>query len=246
MRRVASGPYSVGFDEITDDSSHSQVRSTFTDVPTFWGAVDAIAKNYQKDLTTNQPKRIKVYTEGAGAVAQFNEVAKDYTIPVYSPGGWDSLGFKHETASGAVEEYKDTARQTIILHAGDFDADGVALFNVFCEDVWAFVYGEMDDAAPEDVITFERVMLHADQVAENKRTPYDRATLKSKNFRGKNWPHDWKAELQALTLVERLGAMRAAIENHVDLDQLEADKQASGEEREEIKEVVDDLLEDEE
>src|SRR5215207_5260373 len=49
---------------------------------------------------------------------QFYEVAKEYAIPVYSGGGWDSISFKHNTADEAVAEYLDTGRQTVVLHAG--------------------------------------------------------------------------------------------------------------------------------
>jgi hypothetical protein len=208
----------VGFWEINDDSSDSLVLRTFDDPADFWEDVGTRVSSYHKDLTTNQPKRIKVYTEGRGAVRQFHAMAREYAIPVYSPGGWDSLDFKHDTARWAAWEYERTGRQTVILHAGDLDPDGVDLFRVFTEDVHAFVEGEISisSAAPEEIIVFKRVMLHPHQVPENKRTVFSREQLKEKNYRGQRWPLEWKAELQALTLVERLDAMRQAIEAELD------------------------------
>jgi hypothetical protein len=164
MRRYSM----VGFEELNDDSSDSLGVRTFTDSPHFWRDVNRRVDSYYKDLTKSQPKRVKVFTEGAGTVRQFYEVAKDYTIPVYSPGGWDSLNFKYETANCAAREYEQTGQQTVVLHAGDFDPDGVELFRVFTEDVWAFVEADLGEE-PEEVITFKRVMLHADQVPDNKR-----------------------------------------------------------------------------
>jgi hypothetical protein len=228
--------FMVGFEEINDDSSDSLVVATFADPPAFWRDVGGRARHYHKDLTRNQPKRVVVFTEGAGAVRQFYEVAKDYTIPVYSPGGWDSLKFKYETAMDAVGEYRRTGRQTVILHAGDFDPDGVALFEVFKDDVLAFIADEGEFMAdPEEIITFKRVMLHADQVPLNKRTVFSHAQLKAKNHRGRRWPHNFKAELQTLTLVERLDVMRAAIEAELDHAQLEEDRAVIEGEREEIR-----------
>lgn len=238
--------FMVSFDEITDDSSDSLVMRTFAEPSHFWRDTDRRARTYNKDLTKNQPKRVKIFTEGAGAVRQFYEVAKDYAIPVYSPGGWDSLNFKYQTATYAVSEYERTGRQTVILHAGDFDPDGVELFRVFTEDVWSFVAHELlRGEEPEEVITFKRVMLHAEQVPETKQTVFSHAELKGKNHRGKRWPYDFKAELQALNLVERLEVMRQAIECEVDHVQLEEDRALSKEERGEIQAVISRLSEEE-
>ena len=90
-------------------------------------------------------------------------------------------------------------------------------------------------ADPEEIITFKRVMLHADQVPLNKRTVFSHAQLKAKNHRGRRWPHNFKAELQTLTLVERLDVMRAAIEAELDHAQLEEDRAVVEGEREEIR-----------
>jgi hypothetical protein len=236
--------FMVGFEEINDDSSDSLIVRTFTDPPHFWRDVNRRVESYYKDLTKSQPKRVKVFTEGAGTVRQFYEVAKDYTIPVYSPGGWDSLDFKYETANYAAKEYERTVRQTVVLHAGDFDPDGVELFRVFTEDVWAFVEAELGEE-PEEVITFKRVMLHADQVPDNKRTVFSHDGLKANDHRGKRWPYDFKAELQALTLVERLEVMRRAIEREVDHARLEEDRAAVEDERAEIRSVISQLRKDE-
>jgi hypothetical protein len=241
----------VGFHEINDDSSDSLVLRTFDDPADFWEDVDRRVDSYHKDLTTNQPKRSKIYTEGRGAVRQFHAVARDYAIPVYSPGGWDSLDFMYDTARWAAWEYARKGRQTVILHAGDLDPDGVDLFRVFAEDVHAFVQGEVEDSVlvdgetdPEDIITFKRVMLHPHQVPENKRTIYSHEQLKKKNYRGQRWPLDWKAELQALTLVERLDVMREAIEAELDHGQLEADRAVFEAERQEIRADLDAIREE--
>lgn len=232
MRRVRQGsPYKIPFSAITDDTPTSLVRKTFTDPSHFWSMVEDSAKRYHKDLTPNQPKRVIVYTEGAGAVKQFHHVAKDYTIPVWSPGGWDQLDLKHSTAIRAVNEYRETGRETVILHTGDFDPDGVELFKVFTEDVLGFVEGYGEDPS---ILVFKRVMLTPEQVVnlpEDKRSRIDPAELKEKDYRGQKWPHMFKVELQALNLEERLNVMREAIEAELDHAQLEEDRQRNQEER---------------
>jgi hypothetical protein len=230
MRRTRSEMWGIGFEQINDDSFDTLDTRTHIDPSDFWRDVSRQARTYHKDLATNQPTRVVVFTEGAGAVRQFYEVAKDYTVPVYSPGGWDSINLKYETARDALEEYEAAGRQTVILHAGDFDPDGVDLFRVFGEDVHAFVEGLDSGVSAAEVIAFKRVMLLPEQIDENKKTPIDPSKIKKRDHRGRRWAYSFKAELQALTLSERLVVMRQAIEREVDGAQLEEDRRANEEE----------------
>jgi hypothetical protein len=231
----------VAFEEISDDSSDSLVTRTHRDPQHFWSDIRGRARTYNKDLTANQPKRIIIFTEGQGMVRQLYEVAKDYTIPVYSPGGWDSITLKHDTAARAVWEYENTGRKTVVLHTGDFDPDGVDLFRVFTEDVHAFIEGFGEDP---DILVFKRVMLLAHQVPEYGKTIFSRAELKEKDHRGQRWPYDFKAELQSLSLEDRLPIMREAIEAEVDLAQLEEDRRKNREEYQRVNATVRKLSED--
>jgi hypothetical protein len=243
MRRVRSGPYKVEFSEINDDSFTSLVTKSFADPAEFWRQMKNQGRTYQKDLTANQPTRVIVFTEGAGEVRQFQRVARDYHVPVYSGGGWDSLNLKYETGRRAAFEHGESGRQTVVLHAGDFDPDGAWLFRCFGEDALAFA---ADLGAPHDVIVTRRVMLHAEQVPDYAKTPINRSLIKKMNHRGQQWPHDFKAELQGLDLPDRLRLMREAIEREVDNAQLEADRQESRQEFEEIHRDFERLSGDEE
>ncbi len=241
MRRVKSGPYGIDFSAITDDTPSSLVARIYDDPADFWSNVKSSGERYRKDLTMNQPRKVKVYTEGAGAVKQFHHVARDYTIPVWSPGGWDQLDLKHNTATSAVNEYRRTERQTVILHVGDFDPDGVALFEVFREDVHAFIEGYDEDP---DILVFKRVMLtpeQAEAIPEETRSPINPEDLKEKNHRGRKWPLPYKVELQALNLERRLDIMREAIEAELDLAQLDRDREAGEEEYRRVNETIEDL-----
>ena len=236
MRRTRSEEWGIKFDQINDDSFDTLDTRTHIDPADFWRDVSTRARTYHKDLAANQPSRVVVFTEGAGAVRQFYEVAKDYTIPVYSPGGWDSINLKYETARDALGEFEATGRQTVILHAGDFDPDGVDLFRVFAEDVHAFVEDLDSGVSAEGVIAFKRVMLLPEQIDENKKTAIDPSKIKKRDHRGQRWVYSFKAELQALTLSERLAVMREAIEREVNRAQLEEDRRANEEEYKQVQE----------
>jgi hypothetical protein len=241
MRRVKSGPYGIDFSAITDDTPSSLVARTYDDPADFWSNVKSSGERYRKDLTMNQPRRVRVYTEGAGAVKQFHHVARDYTIPVWSPGGWDQLDLKHSTAMRAVKEYRNTGRETVLLHAGDFDPDGVALFEVFREDVHAFIEGYDEDP---DILVFKRVMLTPEQaaaVSDAAKSPMNPEDLKEKNYRGRKWPLPYKVELQALNLERRLDIMREAIGAELDHAQLDRDRRASEDEHHEVNDTLKEL-----
>jgi len=127
---------------------------------------------------------------------------------------------------------------TVVLHTGDFDPDGVALFKVFTEDVHQFVE---DYGADSSILVFKRVMLTSEQVAdlpEDKKSRIDPADMKEKNYRGLKWPLPFKVELQALNLEERLNTMRGAIVAELDIDQLEEDRRKNWEEYQRVNSTV--------
>ena len=63
--------------------------------------------------------------------------------------------------------------------------------------------------------------------------------------RGQRWSYSFKAELQALTLSERLVVMREAIEREVNRAQLEEDRRANEEEYKQVQENSARLAEEE-
>jgi hypothetical protein len=71
---------------------------------------------------------------GSGDGAAACRVVGSYGITVYSSGGFDSLTVKYDAAKRIGEREVPT----VILHVGDFDPSGLALFEAAAEDVAAF------------------------------------------------------------------------------------------------------------
>jgi hypothetical protein len=230
----------IRFEDVDDDSSTEIGGGGYDSPADFWRGVQLSAFYYARDLTQNQPDRVIVLTEGAGKVRQFSEVASDYDVPVLSGGGWESITYKYRLARDAVSEYRETGRQTIALHCGDFDPDGVRIYESGVEDVLAFVEGMGEE--PGLVIYFERVMLLPEQVPERGKRPFDRSKLKKNDHRGRAWPYDYKCELEALPIPERLEILRAKLEEYLDQDQVTADRQLGERERAEIQARVGEML----
>jgi hypothetical protein len=241
MRRAGM----IGFDEIDDDSPTMLTERGYDDPAQFWRGVRARARVYVRDLTQGQLYRVIVLTEGAGKVRQFRTVSGRYDIPVYSGGGWESLKLKHNLAKEAADEYRDNGRATLALHCGDFDPDGEAIFAAGVEDVRAFIATRfLPDEDAEEVFQVERLMLtrgQAEQLPDEDKDYIDRSKIKAKDWRGQKWPYDYKCELEALRIPDRLAILRERIEQLVDQDQVTAVQAEADSERKGIMGKIDAL-----
>jgi len=262
MRRSKNIPLS--FDDVDDDTETALPGGGDDESPEAWlSELPGAASAYDRDWSEGQPLNVVVLTEGAGKVRQFSTVAEDYGVSVRSGGGWESVDYKHALARAACREYfsDGSQRPTVYLHCGDFDADGVALYESGVEDVLAFVSGMIPDGYDaHEIVSFERVMLTEDQILEHVPDQnldfLDRSKIKAKDHRGRRWYGDqaarglrpFKCELEALSLETRLEIVREAIERYVDLDQLQRVKDRAERERTMLGEVigghVDDMVAD--
>jgi hypothetical protein len=81
-----------------------------------------------------QWRRLVVWCEAAGMLAQLRRVCRPYDIHVITGGGFDSLSDKWRFAQLVlgIEEPVE------VLHIGDLDQHGESIFEVLSEDVPAF------------------------------------------------------------------------------------------------------------
>jgi hypothetical protein len=248
MRRVRGGPYKIGFDEIDDDSPTKRTGRGYPSPESFWRGIRYRAQYYSRDLTQRQLQRVIVLTEGAGKVRQFRTVTTDYDIPVFSGGGWESVKFKRDLAQDACEEYYfGSGRPTLAFHCGDFDPDGLEIFYAGIDDVRSFISGlaRRPAADPEEIFQVERLMLlpeQAELLPDEDKDFIDRAELKDFDYRGHKWPYDYKCELEALGVRERLEMLRSRIDEVVDRDQLQRVREQGEQERVEIMAEIDELM----
>jgi hypothetical protein len=164
--------------------------------------------NYQTDRQHGQDMRLEVWCEAAGMRPQLARVADDYSIPVYSCGGFDSLTAIRQIVDSVASEDRDT----VVLHLGDYDPSGVSLFDRMVEDVQAFL---LDDA-PERSFTAVRVALTESQITEHA-LPMDLIT--TDDTRSKAWKAAgklYKCELEALSPSLIASTLRETIEARID------------------------------
>jgi len=186
----------------------------FDDHDGFLRHVRKLGEGYTRNKMAGQDLHIEVWCEAAGMLSQLHRVARPFSVPAYSSGGFDSLTSKKELADRICE----IGKRTVVLHLGDFDPSGVCMFDNVAEDVAAFV---MEDR-PNGFVTvqFERVSLTAEQV---KAHDLETAPAKESDSRSQSWTGG-TCQLEALPPDVIADILKAAIERHIDHDQLAFDQ----------------------
>jgi hypothetical protein len=202
----------IPFDAIRDDGVVTYPSEWYADVDAFSNETGRRARNYWRDRQEGQRQRLELWTEAAGMAPQLARVAHDYSIPVYSTGGFSSLTAVRQIVDRALGHH-----HTILLHVGDYDPSGEAIFDAIGADAIAFL--EADKRVASQTIEARRVALTADQVAA-----FDLATAPAKatDSRTKNWAGSETCQLEALAPDQLATVVRTAIETLIDTDMLNA------------------------
>lgn len=197
----------ISWDAIRDDGVSGRPPQHWRDGDHFWSVIRGAAEVATLDTLATQAVHLEVWCEAAGMIPQLRRVADQYSVPVFSCGGFDSVTAKHEIADRIVTRGKDA----VILHLGDFDPDGECIYDVIRDDVQAFLVID----APEIATTWERVALLEEQVVD-----LDLPTQppKASSSRTKNWRGSFTCQLEALPpdMVARL--LDDAIRRHLDME----------------------------
>jgi hypothetical protein len=198
-------------------------RSKWHDGPAaFWDDTGRRIKGYRRDRQAGQRQRIELWCEAAGMAPQLARVADDYSVPVYSAGGFSSLTAVRNIADRALER----TVPTVLLHVGDYDRSGESIFGAMAEDAAAFV--EADRIIHNLRIEPVRVALTANQVEE-----YELETAPPKEWDEGYWEGD-TCQLEALPPDILAQIVREAIEDHLDLDVWQEQVEAEEHDRTEL------------
>ena len=248
----------IPFDAIRDDGTTVRGGGGYDSVDDFWDTVRYSAKGFRRGRQHGQPVFIELSCEASGMVPQMQRVCAPYSIPVYSGSGFNSLTAIKEVADRALA--RDVP--TVLLHVGDFDPSGVAIFNSLGADAALFVdqitdplrdpdgykdgFGERLIAKVCPNVNVQagaelrpvRVALTAEQVDEYS---LDVAPPKSSDTRSANWPYSYTAQAEALPPDLLARVVDEAILEHIDTDVYEELLETERDERAEIVERLDTL-----
>ena len=194
----------IPFNVIRDDGTAGGHEPWFSTELSFWKTMQYWGENFQRDRLQNQSHSIEIWCEAAGMVPQLERVATDYSIPVYSTGGFSSVTVTKEIANRVIRG----GRSTIFLHIGDYDPSGESIYEAMSEDARQFVeaHSRTLDLLPE------RVALTEEQVEQ-----YDLPTAppKASDSRSANWIGE-TCQAEAMPPDILADTLRAAIEENID------------------------------
>ena len=123
------------------------------------------AENYERDHQETQPHYTEIWVEAAGMMPQVAQMVRDFDIPIYSSGGFNSTTSKYESAQRMSDRYDREDRPTRVLHVGDYDPSGVAIIDSLADDILSFL-GDLRYPATETVAHFTRLAVVPVQIEE--------------------------------------------------------------------------------
>jgi hypothetical protein len=235
----------IPFHVIRDDGTLGGGGGGFSSPEQWIRSATSWAEGYERDRLGNQAVAVELWCEAAGMVPQLQRVAEQYSVPVYSTGGFSSVTVTHEIASRALREQ----RPTVFLHVGDYDPSGESIFEAMSDDARSFVRSALysrtqngdhlylnrpvTDPTVPDLIP-KRVALTEEQVEE-----YDLPTAppKSTDSRSARWLGETcQAEAMPPDLLAEV--VEEALRGELDWDAYEELLEEEREERERLVEAV--------
>jgi hypothetical protein len=148
----------IPFEAIRDDGITVGIDHCYLSIADFEDETKRRMEAYRLDRQKGQRDRLEVWCEAAGMLPQLHRVAREYGVPVYSNGGANSSTGNWQVSRRALR----FSGRTLMLHVGDFDPHGEAIFNALAEDVAALVEGDRTLAIQR--VESVRVALTVEQV----------------------------------------------------------------------------------
>jgi len=132
----------VPFEHIRDDGVTHKYGLTWDSARDFARWLPGyVERSYRQDRQHGQETVLELWVEAAGMVPQAFNVSWPYGVEVYSSGGFNSTTMKYEAARRIVDRYYETGQPTKVLHVGDHDPSGVAIYDNLRDDIPAMVIG---------------------------------------------------------------------------------------------------------
>jgi hypothetical protein len=209
----------------------------------FWDRLRESSRRFRYPLREDQPDEIELWCEARGMGPSLNRIATQYGVPVFATGGFPGVTVTHAMAQRVLENHENGQR-TIFLHLGDYDPSGEAIYEAMRDDVRAFVAGHLGGSLERADETFVpvRIGLTWEQVEEHG---IETAPPKKSDGRSANWEargNTESAQLEAVDTDLLRSWARDAIEDHTDLDLLEASRERSAAQREKINDRLEALF----
>ncbi len=215
------------FQDIRDDGVTIERPYCFTSLEAARDDLVGHAEDYNRDRQEGQEQRLMVFCEAGGMVPQLVRVCRPYSIPVQSAGGFDSTTAKHSLAKQLAKD-----GDTLILHIGDHDPSGVHIFSSLAEDVTSFA------SVLGGRVEFHRHAVTPQQVLALGLDPAPAKATDRRSFDGIGGDPNATVQAEAIPPDILARDLKAAIEEHMDVDIYEELLEAEEEERDRLVEAI--------
>jgi hypothetical protein len=220
----------IPFWMLRDDGASVMAHSHYDGEDGFYAQLRRQGESYRQNKLANQPVDIRVYCEAEGMMPQLHSAVEDYSVPVHSCSGFDSVSAKYDLRTWCHDTVLYRGKRPVVLHLGDYDPSGKSMYDVIREDVLAFLKEDMPHVKPETFV-FERVALTPQLIAEY-RLPT--APPKETDSRSKRWVGGGTCQLEALPPDVLRSILREAVEGWLDADIFARDRETEVETRRNI------------
>lgn len=210
----------IPFDHIRDDGNSIAAPALWDSGEEWLQAVRHEANAVRLSPWPDQAVYVEVICEAGGMVPMLARVAGPYGVTVRSGGGFDSLTAKHDLA----RHYASQGSPVVVLHVGDYDPSGEALWHNLSEDVGAFC------SAMGASLEVRRIA-----VTKLQQQQFDLPTAppKAKDKRGV-FTDSITVQAEALPPDVLQQTVRDAIESAIDLDALDETRQREADTRQQL------------
>jgi hypothetical protein len=210
LRRAEVIPY----ERIADNTRWMRKPASFGSAE---DALDYTAQCYRRSLWRDQGVHVEVWCEKDALAGVIYQETAAYDVPLMVSRGFSSESYLYE-AAGAI---RASGKPSHIYYFGDRDPSGVRIDPAIRRGLERF--------APEADITFERVAVTPEQIAE--RALPTRPTKRTGNSHARGFEGD-SVELDAIPPARLRLLVRECIERHIDGRILSITKLAERNERE--------------
>jgi hypothetical protein len=214
----------IRFDAIRDDSASVMHHRHFDDEEDFYGYVQRLGRDYTQNRQANQRYALRLHCEAEGMMPQMHAAMKDFSVPVYSCSGFDSLTARHDLAKWFHDTAVYGGKIPIMLHLGDYDPSGESIFESLVEDVWSFLSRDAPGLVARYDATdlFVRVALVEEHV---RMFDLPTAPPKESDGRAKKWEGE-TCQLEALPPDELRTVVTGTVAGYIRYDVLEEAREA--------------------
>ena len=172
----------IPFHAIRDDGVTMRGGGWWSGEDQFLGSIIPSAKAFKMDRQRSQTSVIEIWVEAAGMVPQIARVATNFSIITYSSGGFNSTTMKHSAAARFCRRFQKTNQLTTVLHIGDHDPSGVAIFENLSLDIPSFCAG----MGCPGISWWKRIAVTPEQIEKHEleESPPKKTDSRSVNWEG--------------------------------------------------------------